>query len=109
VNARNNSEDYYSKRQTSLIYAASNRDINILNVLLEKGADVNAQNGYGYSALIMAAAKGHLDQVKSLLAKGADVNLKNDKGRTALDEAERNNYFEIARILSVHKIKTSNK
>jgi ankyrin repeat protein len=45
-----------------------------VKLLLDKGADVNAQGGYYGNALQAASSDGHEAVVKLLLNKGADVN-----------------------------------
>jgi len=57
-----------------LIGAASVGHIEIVNMLLSSGADVNLSNNDGWTALICAAAKGYIQIAKMLLSAGADVN-----------------------------------
>jgi len=47
---------------------------NIVNLLVEKGADVKAQEGHYGNALQAAASGGHAKIVHLLVKKGADVN-----------------------------------
>src|SRR5204863_9527420 len=49
-------------------------DESIVTLLLEKGADVNAQGGFFGSALQAASANRHEAIVTLLLEKGADIN-----------------------------------
>ena len=46
----------------------------MVQLLLEKGADVNAQGGYYGNALQAASYEGNEKVVQLLLKKGADVN-----------------------------------
>ena len=46
----------------------------MVKLLLNKGADVNAQYGLSGSALRLAPLNGNEEMVKLLLDKGADVN-----------------------------------
>ena len=46
----------------------------IVHILLEKGADINAQGGDYGNALHAASERGHLDTVQILLEKGANIN-----------------------------------
>ncbi|RMZ87128.1 hypothetical protein DV736_g5644, partial [Chaetothyriales sp. CBS 134916] len=46
----------------------------VVQMLLEKGADVNAQGGEYGNALQAASYRGHETVVQMLLEKGADVN-----------------------------------
>ncbi|WP_439638828.1 ankyrin repeat domain-containing protein [Nevskia sp.] len=56
----------------------------ILKVLLDAGANVNAQNDRGITALYFAAATGHEKQVKLLLERGADRRIASKAGWTPL-------------------------
>jgi len=56
----------------------------VMQLLIDKGAQVNAQDTQGYTALMIAAKVGQMAGVEFLLAKGASVNLKNNNGQTAL-------------------------
>ncbi|KAK4220982.1 ankyrin repeat-containing domain protein, partial [Podospora fimiseda] len=54
--------------------ASSEGHQEIVKLLLDKGADVNAQGGFYGNALQAASSEGHQQIVKLLLDKGADVN-----------------------------------
>ena len=68
----------------ALMYAAGNGKTNIVKLLLDKGANIEAKNIYGSTALIIAAYNGHADVVTLLLAKGANIEAKDNDGNTAL-------------------------
>jgi uncharacterized protein len=76
VNARD------QRGSTPLMQAAMYRDVAMLEVLLERGADVNLVNNDGATALMRAA--GDYDKVKLLLDRGANVDAKSNLGRTPL-------------------------
>jgi len=59
----------------------------IVQQLLDKGANVNAQGGYYGSALQAASAKGHDQIVLQLLDKGANVNAQGGEYGNALRAA----------------------
>jgi len=59
----------------------------IVQLLIENGADVNANNKYGKTPLHWAAARGYEATVRLLLARGANVNNSDSEGGTALHEA----------------------
>jgi ankyrin repeat protein len=59
-----------------LIQAARNNDVNSLNALIAKGADVNTRNVFLATPLIVAAKSGNTECVKALLQAGADANAK---------------------------------
>jgi ankyrin repeat protein len=67
-----------------LIDAARDDDADILQSLLDAGADINAKDTAGYTALMWAAGLGHTDTVKLLLDHGADVHIENNYKNTAL-------------------------
>jgi ankyrin repeat protein len=55
-----------------LLYILAERNYpNLVELLLDKGADVNAQGGFYGNALQVALAKSHEQVVKLLLDKGA--------------------------------------
>jgi ankyrin repeat protein len=59
-------------------------DTEIFQLLLAKGADVNAKNEFGETALTRANVS---EKVKMLLARSPDVNAKDEYGKTALLKA----------------------
>lgn len=60
----------------------------VVALLLERGADVNAKSRDGGTALHAAAFLGRAETVKLLLGKGADAGLRNNTGSTAIDGAK---------------------
>jgi ankyrin repeat protein len=82
--------------------AAQNGHTEIVKLLLDANADVNAANTNGLSPLYMAAQKGHTEVVKLLLVANADVNLKGsfkDTKYTPLEIARVRGHEDIVRIL----------
>lgn len=75
---------------TPLIFASGSEsgNVKLVNLLIEKGADVNAQEHYsgpggGTTALMNAAYNGNLEVAKLLLEKGADIrHAENNSGET---------------------------
>ncbi len=63
--------------------AASIGDVEEIQALVGKGADVNATDGSGCTALHWAASSRNVEAVQAVLDKGANVNVKIDAdGRT---------------------------
>jgi ankyrin repeat protein len=92
VNARD------SRGATPLMYAAAFGNAEQVKLLLESGADVNAQNAFHATALIWAGG----DAVKSrmLIEHGADVNVRTQQERTPLmAAAKRNGNGALVRLL----------
>jgi len=87
IEARTAKTDGNAGGATPLIMAAEKGNIDFINVLIEKHANVNAKNNAGWTPLMEAAVGGHIDVMQALIAKGADVNAKRDDGWTVLMEA----------------------
>jgi ankyrin repeat protein len=79
--------------------AVFNGHMEIVNLLLEKGADVNLKDNFGTTPLKSAALNGHMRIVKLLLEKGADVNLTDKYDKTPLHWAVFNGHMEIVNLL----------
>ncbi|MCY4552278.1 MAG: CotH kinase family protein, partial [Candidatus Poribacteria bacterium] len=82
-----NAEDPQSG-STMLSIAALMGHTEIVALLLEHGADVNAKSRDGGTALHAAAFLGRAEATKLLLEKGADTTLRNKMGSTAIDGAK---------------------
>ena len=77
------SKDRYGR--TPLWWAAENGHEAVVELLVEKGADVNSKEDRdGRTPLWWAAENGHEEVVKLLLEKGADVDSKDEYSRTPL-------------------------
>lgn len=72
---------------TPLHYAATGGHEDIMQLLLDNNAYVDAASPNGSTPLMMAAMYGTAAAVRLLLEAGADPSLKNDLGLTAIDFA----------------------
>jgi uncharacterized protein len=72
---------------TPLHYAASGGHAEIVQLLLEHSAYIDAQSPNQSTPLMMAAMYGNTRTLSVLLEAGADASVKNQKGMTALDFA----------------------
>ena len=83
------------KGKTALHYAAKAGFLTVINLLIERGATIDAPDKNGetplFDALRSTIKDGEKQQaaVEALLVKGANPNLKNRKGVTPLDIAQR--------------------
>ena len=98
---------------TALMWASSEGHLEMVDLLLEAGANPNLQARVntlterhnadfptgGFTALMWAARSGHEALVRRLVAGGADVNLKNGDGASAAMIAIYNDRFDLAATL----------
>lgn len=91
-----------NKNGTTLLMRSE--DLDIIQVLLEAGIDVNKQDDFGNTALML-----HIDEpeiVKLLLYANADVNIKDEKGNNTLMRACREGFADTVQlILDTNKAK----
>ncbi len=68
---------------TALHYAAQNKrnTIEIIDLLLDQGANINDNNGSWGTPLHFAATRGTKEATMHLVKKGADINLKDTEGK----------------------------
>ena len=86
--------------QTALMLAVSHGRLDMVQLLLEAGADINIRDEDGSTALMCAAEHGHADIVK-LLMQHADINLAatDNDGLTALTVAMEAGHRDIGVLL----------
>ncbi len=85
---------------TPLHYAATNGHAEVIRLLLEHHAYIDAESPNGSTPLMMASMYGSPESVKLLLDEGADPLLKNQLGLTALQFAQRGNRLDAAELLT---------
>ena len=100
--------NYWSVEDTSKRFNAYNKSngkneeqkaIEIIKLLIEKGAKVNTQNDFGETPLHIATYWGHQNIVKLLVENGSDVNIKDKDGIIPLKEAIKMNYRGLSDLL----------
>ncbi len=84
---------------TPLHYAASGQQADVVEMLLEHSAYIDAESPNGSTPLMMAAMYGKESLVSLLLNAGADPSLKNHLGLTASDFAKRAGRDSTAKLL----------
>ena len=88
-----------------LLVASGHGNARMVNLLLEKGIDVNITDDYDYNnntALSTAVINAKYDVVELLIEKGADINKENNKGDTPLIHAIRFEDYDMVQLLLEH-------
>ncbi|XRB14766.1 hypothetical protein RI054_09g46060 [Pseudoscourfieldia marina] len=85
--------------KTALHMAAANGHASIVDVLVERGADVDVPNAEGSTALHWACVNGQAQVARKLVDAGASVAVLNKSSRTPLDEAIAHNRIEVVEAL----------
>ncbi len=80
--------------------------IDTVRLCLEKGAEINYKDEYGYTALMWAAQEGHIEIIDLLIQRGANTEPK-VQGKDALWIARDKGHSKIVKILREPKITTS--
>ncbi|MGM3277296.1 ankyrin repeat domain-containing protein [Ralstonia sp. 24A2] len=84
---------------TPLLLATQGNHVDTARVLIDAGADVNAQNKRLDSAYLLAGAEGHLDILRMTLSHGANLKSTNRYGGTALIPACERGHVEVVKTL----------
>ncbi|KAK1621903.1 hypothetical protein BDP81DRAFT_387273, partial [Colletotrichum phormii] len=84
---------------TPLIWGSLEGRQNSVQMLLDKGADVNAEGGEYGNALQAASSEGHDKIVQMLLDKGADVNAQRGEYGNALQAASFRGHDNVVKML----------
>jgi len=67
----------------------------MIQLLLDRGADIDAKDNAGNTALHDAAERGYLGIVQFLLKKGANIEAKNNAGNTPIALAHSNHHTDV--------------
>lgn len=79
---------------------AGPRDMDLVRLLVDAGAPLDAPHGGGGTPLHTAAFIGDVEVVRLLLERGADARVRTDDGRTAAEIARERGHTEVARLLA---------
>jgi hypothetical protein len=78
---------------TPLHWAALNGHVEITRLLLQNGAEVNAESNGGWTPLHWAASQGYIDILHLLVENGADLEAQSNNGGRALHFAAYNGHL----------------
>jgi ankyrin repeat protein len=86
---------------SSLVVAAWKGKFEVVQFLVNRGANINFQSPNGLvTPLMMAAASGHAQIVSFLVTKGADLSIKDAHDKTALQYALDKDQHDVVKLLS---------
>jgi ankyrin repeat protein len=83
---------------TYLMLTAELGSLDMVNFLIDRGADIEGEDDLGDTVLMRAARRGHAMIVSRLLDQGANVNI-NWPCYTALSQAEANGHHDVAALV----------
>ncbi len=92
---------------TPLHYAATQGHLDVMRLLLENHAYIDATSPNGTTPLMMAARYSTPSAVKLLLEAGADPTLKNDQGLSAIDFAQTVDRSDSANLIATFVLSLS--
>lgn len=84
---------------TFMTFAAFHGWTEILQLLLDAGADMNSPDGDMQTPLMQASSHGHIRAVKLLIKAGASLNEVSKWGDTALAQAREAGHRKVAKLL----------
>lgn len=84
---------------SALHQAVAKNQLQVVRLLVARGANVNCAKTDGVTPLHVAAALGRTEAAKILLTAGAEINRKDDAGRTPLTCAEGMGHYPTAQLL----------
>ena len=79
---------------------------NMVGLLLDKGANLEAKTRDGLTPLHCAARSGHENVVDAMLQRGAPISAKTKNGLASLHMASQGDHVDASRILLHHKVAT---
>jgi len=91
-----------SELDRKLLDAAKSGKAGDAESLLQKGADVNARDDFGWTPLILASKEGHTKVVELLLKKGVDPNVSNAWGWFPISWAAFQGHKDVVKLLLEH-------
>ncbi|WKY14209.1 hypothetical protein Q1695_000055 [Nippostrongylus brasiliensis] len=95
------------KGRTALHYAAQVNNVQMIEFLISRDANKDAQDLEDRTPLFLAASHGHLEAVEALVNAGASLEISDRKDRTPYKVAEENEFRHLLELLDPDAKKTS--
>ena len=92
---------------TPLHWAVETNNLEIVNLLIDAGANVNAATRYKITPLSLACTNGNAAIIERLLKAGVDPNSTSEEGQTALMTAALNGKVDAIKMLLTHGAKVN--
>ena len=84
--------------ETTLHTASRTGNLEIVVILLNKGAEINVIDSYGDTPTHESVCCNNIDIARFLILNGADIHIKNELGLTVYDIAKKKNIFKLSKI-----------
>nr|CDJ80356.1 Ankyrin and K Homology domain containing protein [Haemonchus contortus] len=91
-----------SSRDTALTIAADKGHERFVDMLVHRGAHIDARNKKGCTALWLACHGGHLETVQTLVKHGADVDMQDNRKMSPLMVAFRKGHVKVVQHMVQH-------
>jgi ankyrin repeat protein len=88
-----------SGNRTGLLLAAKNGALDMVKLLLGRGAEPSIKSDTGMTPLMWAVSNGHVEVVRLLLAGNVNLARRDSRGNSLLMAAARNGHKELVKIL----------
>ena len=92
---------------TPLDWAIESNNLEMVNLLIDAGANVNAETRYKITPLSLACKNGNAAIIERLLKAGVDPNSTSEEGQTALMTAALNGKVDAIKMLLAHGAKVN--
>uniref|UniRef100_A0A2K6NCR8 Ankyrin repeat domain-containing protein 1 n=1 Tax=Rhinopithecus roxellana TaxID=61622 RepID=A0A2K6NCR8_RHIRO len=99
---KNNPDVCDELESTAIHWASRGGNLDVLKLLLNKGAKISARDKLLSTALHVAVRTGHYECAEHLIACEADLNAKDREGDTPLHDAVRLNRYKMIRLLIMY-------
>lgn len=90
-----------------LAYAVAYKQMDLIEALLQRGANINQADKEGYIPLMLALADEHpsVEVIQTLLDRGANIALKDKQNRTIFEQMDQNTPIAARQVLEGHQAK----